>query len=263
MSNYNVNPNQPDKLPVPGINHLRELLAVNLTNNTPDADKPVSSYQQTALNLKADLASPTFTGVVTLPAVATSDNSTKAATTSMVQARVAEAVQVAGGAVSIPGIPNNAMARITGTLTDNNEESIVFPDMLVVAANIWMTPETYPDVYYTLNPDDAVGFVLQAFAWVENDAAEAFARWESTADVATPDLVPSGAWDAISNPHAWRPISSNTGTPVVTLVPLTPAFIGQLCRVGPYPLVAGRTQPYDWYIAESVSPASWRFMNIS
>ena len=43
--------------------------AVGLGNcdNTSDASKPVSSAQQSALNLKANLASPTFTGIVTLP----------------------------------------------------------------------------------------------------------------------------------------------------------------------------------------------------
>src|SRR4051812_38550064 len=33
-------------------------------DNTADASKPVSTAQQTALNLKANLASPTFTGTV-------------------------------------------------------------------------------------------------------------------------------------------------------------------------------------------------------
>lgn len=43
--------------------------AVGLANvdNTTDALKPVSTATQTALNLKANLASPTFTGTVTLP----------------------------------------------------------------------------------------------------------------------------------------------------------------------------------------------------
>jgi len=43
---------------------------VGLTNvdDTSDANKPVSTATQTALNLKADLANPTFTGTVTLPA---------------------------------------------------------------------------------------------------------------------------------------------------------------------------------------------------
>ena len=36
-------------------------------DNTTDAGKPVSTAQQTALNLKANLASPTFTGTVTIP----------------------------------------------------------------------------------------------------------------------------------------------------------------------------------------------------
>jgi hypothetical protein len=44
--------------------------AVGLENvdNTSDANKPVSTAQQTALNLKANIASPTFTGTVGLPA---------------------------------------------------------------------------------------------------------------------------------------------------------------------------------------------------
>lgn len=37
-------------------------------DNTSDANKPVSTAQQTALDLKAPLASPTFTGTVVLPA---------------------------------------------------------------------------------------------------------------------------------------------------------------------------------------------------
>jgi hypothetical protein len=36
-------------------------------DNTSDANKPVSTAQQTALNLKANLASPTFTGTVIVP----------------------------------------------------------------------------------------------------------------------------------------------------------------------------------------------------
>ena len=46
-------------------------------DNTSDANKPVSTAQQTALDLKANLASPTFTGTVTVP---TPTNATDAAT---------------------------------------------------------------------------------------------------------------------------------------------------------------------------------------
>jgi len=44
-------------------------LGLGNVNNTSDADKPVSTAAQTALDLKAPLASPTFTGTVVLPTV--------------------------------------------------------------------------------------------------------------------------------------------------------------------------------------------------
>jgi hypothetical protein len=39
-------------------------VGLNVVDNTSDADKPISSYAQTALDLKAPLANPTFTGTV-------------------------------------------------------------------------------------------------------------------------------------------------------------------------------------------------------
>lgn len=42
-------------------------LGLGSVDNTADTAKPVSTAQQTALNLKANLASPTFTGNVTVP----------------------------------------------------------------------------------------------------------------------------------------------------------------------------------------------------
>jgi hypothetical protein len=52
---------------------------------------------------------------------------------------------------------------------------------------------------------------------------------------------------------------SFTGTPDVTEESSTPAAgIGQKCRVGPYALTGGRTEVYDWFIAETADPVSWR-----
>ena len=58
-------------------------------DNTADADKPVSSAQQTALNDKANIASPVFTGTPTAPTPAADDNSNKLATTAYVQTEIA------------------------------------------------------------------------------------------------------------------------------------------------------------------------------
>lgn len=65
---------------------------VGLSNvdNTSDVNKPVSTAQQTALNAKAPLASPAFTGTPTAPTPATNDNTTKLATTAFVKTAVQE-----------------------------------------------------------------------------------------------------------------------------------------------------------------------------
>jgi hypothetical protein len=62
---------------------------VGLSNvdNTTDLSKPVSTATQTALNLKANLASPTFTGTPTAPTPLSSDNGTTLATTAFVKAQ--------------------------------------------------------------------------------------------------------------------------------------------------------------------------------
>lgn len=61
-------------------------------DNTSDASKPVSTAQQTALNAKAPLASPVFTGSPKAPTPLTTDNSTLLATTAFVKAVVAALV---------------------------------------------------------------------------------------------------------------------------------------------------------------------------
>lgn len=63
---------------------------VGLSNvdNTADIAKPVSTAQQTALNLKADLASPILTGVPTAPTAIVGTNSTQLATTAFVMTSV-------------------------------------------------------------------------------------------------------------------------------------------------------------------------------
>ena len=69
----------------------------NVTN-TSDDNKPVSTAQQTALDLKADIASPTFTGVVTITTADSNDNSTKAASTAFVQTEISDLIGGAGAA---------------------------------------------------------------------------------------------------------------------------------------------------------------------
>ena len=66
-------------------------VAIGLGNvsNTSDANKPVSTAQQAALDLKANLASPALTGTPTAPTPGGADDSTKLATTAFVKAVIA------------------------------------------------------------------------------------------------------------------------------------------------------------------------------
>ena len=78
-------------------------------DNTADTAKPVSTAQQTALNLKANLASPTFTGTPTLPTgtIATtqtaSNNTTAVATTAYVDS--ADALKANLASPTLTGVP--------------------------------------------------------------------------------------------------------------------------------------------------------------
>ena len=63
---------------------------VGLANvdNTSDSAKPVSTAQQVALNLKANIASPTFTGIPAVPTAPVGTNTTQVASTAYVIAEI-------------------------------------------------------------------------------------------------------------------------------------------------------------------------------
>lgn len=58
-------------------------------DNTSDVDKPISTEQQSALNLKANLASPALTGTPSAPTATVGTSTTQIATTAFVNAEIA------------------------------------------------------------------------------------------------------------------------------------------------------------------------------
>lgn len=62
----------------------KALVGLSNVDDTSDANKPVSTAQQTALNLKANLASPALTGTPTAPTASAGTNTTQVATTAFV-----------------------------------------------------------------------------------------------------------------------------------------------------------------------------------
>lgn len=86
---------------------------VGLANvdNTSDANKPVSTAQQTALDLKANLASPTLTGTPLAPTAAPGTNTTQIATTAFTIAEIGARLAAADalvykGAIDASANPN-------------------------------------------------------------------------------------------------------------------------------------------------------------
>lgn len=92
--------------------------AVGLGNvdNTSDASKPVSTATQTALDLKAPLASPVFTGNPTAPTPTAGDNDTSIATTAFVAGEITTA---AAAKVSKTG--DTMTGALTATVFTSNK----------------------------------------------------------------------------------------------------------------------------------------------
>ena len=100
-------------------------------DNTSDANKPVSTAQQTALDLKANLASPTLTGTPAAPTATVGTNTTQIATTAFVNAEIANdaPTKTGGGASGNWGINVTGSAGSTTVLnqiasfpTANNQD---------------------------------------------------------------------------------------------------------------------------------------------
>lgn len=95
-------------------------------DNTSDANKPISTATQTALNAKAPLANPTFTGLPNAPTAAAGTNTTQLATTAYVVAERAATATLTNKTLTTPvltgtrevrvAIPANAIDLSTGNV---------------------------------------------------------------------------------------------------------------------------------------------------
>lgn len=125
-------------------------LDLNNVDNTSDLNKPVSKATQTALDAKAPLASPGFTGIPTAPTAAAGTSTTQIATTAFVNAALATAgspdatatqkgrIQLAGDlggtadAPTVPGLANKENAANKSTDTSLGNSDILFPTQKAV-----------------------------------------------------------------------------------------------------------------------------------
>jgi hypothetical protein len=180
---------------------------VGLANvdNTSDASKPVSTATQTALDLKAPLASPDLTGTPTAPTATAGTNTTQVATTAFVGTAVANLVGTAAEALNTLGElsdaladdPNFATTIATSIGTKAPIASPTFTGTVTIPAGASISgfaPLASPDLTGvptapTAAADtNATQIATTAFAKAEADAAQtaaiAYADALTTADVA-------------------------------------------------------------------------------
>ena len=120
--------------------------SVGLVNvdNTSDANKPVSSATQTALDAKAPLAGPTFTGTVALPSTTSIGNVSSTelgyldGVTSSVQTQLTARLPLSGGtmtgALTLSGAPTSDLHAATKLYVDNVTAGINFHESVHAAS---------------------------------------------------------------------------------------------------------------------------------
>lgn len=187
-------------------------------DNTSDANKPVSTAQQTALNLKADLASPILTGNPTAPTASPGDNDTSIATTAFVTAAV--------GVVNIPPAtvaPLMDGVAAVGTTTKYAREDHRHPSD---TAKLDASSYTAADVLTKIKTVDGVGSGLDADLLDANNGAFYLDRANHTgtqAESTVTNLVTDLAAKAplaspvfTGDPQAPTPLTADNDTSIAT-----------------------------------------------
>lgn len=93
-------------------------LSLGNVTNTSDANKPVSTAQQTALDFKANIASPTFTGTVggiTASMVGLGNVTNESKATMFTNATFTGTFAVTAGSIANAALANSAVANLSGT----------------------------------------------------------------------------------------------------------------------------------------------------
>lgn len=129
----------------------KALVGLGSVDNTSDAAKPVSTATQTALDLKAPLASPALTGTPTAPTATGGTNTTQLATTAFVTAAVATKANLASP--TFTGTPA-APTATAGTSTTQLATTAFVTTADNLKANISDTINAQTGTTYTLVAGD-------------------------------------------------------------------------------------------------------------
>ena len=135
---------------------------VGLANvdNTTDANKPVSTATQTALDLKAPLASPTFTGTVTIPSGASISGFAPLASPTFT------------GTVSAAALTLSGDLTVNGTTTNINSTNLVVEDKNIILGDTGTPTDTTADgggITLKGATDKTLNWVDSTDAWTSSE----------------------------------------------------------------------------------------------
>lgn len=184
----------------------KSMVGLGSVDNTSDANKPVSTATQTALDLKADLSAPTFTGTVVLPSttsigtVSSTEISYLDGVTSSIQTQLGTAStnlsNHSSATTSVHGISNTANlvytddSRLsdTRTPTDNTVSETKIVDGAVTSAKIADGTIVNGDI------SASAGIAQSKISGLTSDLAAkaALAGATFTGDVTVPNITISG-----------------------------------------------------------------------
>ena len=143
-------------------------VGLDQANNTTDADKPISTAQQTALDLKSNLDGPAFTGVPVAPTADVGTNTTQLATTAFVGA------EIASKAAPISHMTDDGTGHSLVSDTQAGFMSVADKaklDGLTVGANAYTHPANHPASIITQDSSNRFVTDAEKAEWTDKQAA--------------------------------------------------------------------------------------------
>jgi len=172
----------------------KSMVGLGNVDNTSDLDKPLSYATITAINIKANIASPQFTGVPTAPTANVGTNTTQIATTEYVQGEIT-------GILGSPPSNLNTITKLAGAINNDASFSRTISTNIQNKANIssptFTGTVTLPDTVVQGNLSFSKNLTLNSDL---NVGGNIYAHY-------APHSIPSTAIQFISNEYATMEIN--------------------------------------------------------